>query len=124
MPPPCSGARGWVSYRSANFGFTLQYPTDGFLADPAPSDEGKTFLSREGRARLVISAAVNTSGMPLTAHRRWLMEGAYQGAGLRLSSATWPFVRALRHVRGLSPMPTERSTRAATCVLLWAQVSL
>lgn len=85
MPPPSSGARGWVSYRSANFGFTLQYPTDVFLADPAQSDEGKTFLSRDGRARLVISAAVNTNGMPLTAHRRWLMEGAYKGAILDYS---------------------------------------
>ena len=85
MPPPSSGARGWVSYRSANFGFTLQYPRDVFLSDPAQSDEGKTFLSRDGRARLVISAAVNTSGMPLTAHRRWLMEGAYKGAVLDYS---------------------------------------
>jgi hypothetical protein len=85
MPPPSSGARGWVSYRSANFGFTLQYPGDVFLSDPAQSDEGKTFLSRDGRARLVISAAVNTSGMPLSAHRRWLMEGAYKAAVLDYS---------------------------------------
>jgi hypothetical protein len=85
MPPLSSGARGWVSYRSANFGFTLQYPRDVFLSDPAQSDEGKTFLSRDGRARLVISAAVNTSGMPLTAHRRWLIEGPYKGAVLDYS---------------------------------------
>ena len=37
-PPSCSGARGWVSYRSANFGFSLQYPRDVFVSDPAQSD--------------------------------------------------------------------------------------
>lgn len=79
-PPSSSRARGWVSYRNANFGFSLQYPRDVFMSDPAHSDEGKTFLSADGRARLVISAAVNTSGMTLMAHRRWLMEGAYKGA--------------------------------------------
>jgi DnaJ domain len=79
-PPPSSRARGWGSYRDANFGFSLQYPRDVFVSDPAQSDEDKTFLSRDGRARLVISAAVNTSGMTLIAHRRWLMEGAYKGA--------------------------------------------
>jgi DnaJ domain len=80
MPPPASRPRGWVSYRNANFGFSLQYPRDVFVSDPAQSDEGRTFRSHDGRARLVISAAVNTSGMTLLAHRRRLMEGAYKGA--------------------------------------------
>jgi hypothetical protein len=79
-------ARSWVSYRNAAFGFALQYPRDVFVADPAPADpgsgtdQGGSFLSRDGRARLIISAAVNTAGITLATHRRSLVEGPYIGA--------------------------------------------
>src|SRR5262245_2830956 len=80
LRPPPSAARSWVSYRNAAFGFALQYPGDVFVSEPAQSDGGRRFLSHDGRARLVISAAVNTSGITVSRHRRSLVEGHYKGA--------------------------------------------
>src|SRR5262245_37323584 len=54
VPPAPSAARSWVSYRNATFGFALQYPGDVFVSGPSQSDGGRSFLSRDGRARLVI----------------------------------------------------------------------
>jgi curved DNA-binding protein CbpA len=78
--PAHSAARNWVSYRNAAFGFALQYPGDVFLSDASRSDGGRSFLSRDGRARLVISAAVNASGITVAKHRQSLVEDHYKGA--------------------------------------------
>jgi hypothetical protein len=78
-PAPSKTDDGWASYRDARFGFALNYPSEVFLPDPEASNEGKSFVSRDGRARLVISA-VNAQGLTLAQHRRSLMEGAYKGA--------------------------------------------
>ena len=80
VPPAPSAARNWVSYRNAAFGFALQYPGDVFVSDPSRSDGGRSFLSRDGRARLIISTAVNTSGITLMKHRQSLVESHYKGA--------------------------------------------
>src|SRR5262245_26985821 len=80
LRPALSAARSWVSYRNAAFGFALQYPGDVFVSEPSQSDGGRRFLSHDGRARLVISAAVNTSGITLAKHRRSLVEDHYKGA--------------------------------------------
>jgi curved DNA-binding protein CbpA len=79
-PPAPSPVRSWVTYHNAAFGFALQYPGDVFASDPSQSDAGRSFLSRDGRARLVISAAVNTSGTTLAKHRQSLIEDYYKGA--------------------------------------------
>jgi DnaJ domain len=78
--PAHSAARSWVSYRNAAFGFALQYPGAVFVPEPSQSDGGRSFLSRDGRARLVISAAVNASGITVAKHRRSLVEDHYKGA--------------------------------------------
>jgi DnaJ domain len=78
--PPSKTDDGWASYRDARFGFALEYPFEVFPPDPEPSNEGKSFVSRDGRARLMISAAVNAKGLTLAQHRRSLMEGAYKSA--------------------------------------------
>jgi DnaJ domain len=69
----------WTGIRNARFGFSLDYPSDVFVADPAQTDEGAAFRSRDGRARLVVSAGANSKGTTLAAHRRSLMEGPYGG---------------------------------------------
>jgi curved DNA-binding protein CbpA len=80
--PPASTKidNSWASYRDVRFGFALQYPFEVFLPDPEPSKEGKSLVSRDGRARLLISAAVNAQSLPLAEHRRSLMQGAYRSA--------------------------------------------
>jgi hypothetical protein len=70
----------WASYRDARFGFALQYPFEVFLPYPEPSKGGKSFVSRDGRARFLIHAAFNGQGLTLAQHRRSLMQGAYRSA--------------------------------------------
>lgn len=70
----------WVRWRNPRFGFSLAYPADIFVADSAPGHEGAAFRSRDGRARLIVSATANSDGATLVAHRRSLMEGPYKGA--------------------------------------------
>ena len=74
-----SKADHWASYEDGRFGFTLEYPADVFVAAPSRPEEGKSFLSRDGRARLLVSAAP-TKGVPLATHRQSLMEGVYVDA--------------------------------------------
>jgi hypothetical protein len=81
-PAPATSAKtlAWTGIRNARFGFSLDYPSDVFVADPGQTDEGAAFRSRDGRARLVVSAGVNSKGTTLTTHRRSLMEGPYGNA--------------------------------------------
>jgi len=80
VPSAPSAARSWVSYRNAAFGFALLYPGDVFVSEASQPDGGRSFLSRNGHARLVVSAAVNTSGITLAKHRQSLVEGHYKDA--------------------------------------------
>jgi hypothetical protein len=81
----------WASYRSAALGFALQYPADVFVSAPSPSDEGESFRSHDGRARLVIFAAPTTNGTTLPKHRQSLVEGPYKGAAFDYTPqrSTW-----------------------------------
>jgi hypothetical protein len=51
----------WASYANARFGTWLDYPSDLFSErDPAPiNNDGRTFRSRDGRARLSVHASHN-----------------------------------------------------------------
>ena len=90
LPSAPRQGRTWASYRSAAFGFALQYPADVFVSPPSQSKESKSFWSRDGRARLVISAAL-TNGATLPKHRQSLVEGAYRGAAFDYAPqrSTW-----------------------------------
>jgi hypothetical protein len=98
-PAPSKTDDGWASYRDARFGFALQYPFEVFLPNPEPSNEGKSFVSRDGRARLLISTAINAQDLTLAQHRRSLMQGTYKSATFRLYAAARHLVRAVRHAR-------------------------
>jgi hypothetical protein len=82
-PRPPSSSRpaafAWAKVRNVRFGFSLSYPADVFASGPAHTDERAAFLSRDGRASLVVSAGT-TRGTTLAAHRRALMAGPYKGA--------------------------------------------
>jgi len=78
LPGKADGA--WRSYRDASFGFALEYPADVLLPGPAGPRDARSFVSRDARARLLVSATLNTNGATPAQHRRSLMEGAYKGA--------------------------------------------
>jgi curved DNA-binding protein CbpA len=73
----------WASYRSARFGFTVEYPPDIFVFEPAQSDEHVTrFRSRDGRAALRIFGTPNLAGRTLTQYRAALIQERYAKATL------------------------------------------
>ena len=82
MPPTRGEARNWLSYRDARFGFALEYSTEVFIYDRSQSNDGQSsnFVSRDGRARLVIFNTVNVRRKTLAQHRRSLMEVPYKDA--------------------------------------------
>ena len=82
MPPTRGEPPSWVSYRDARFGFALEYPTEVFIYDRSQSNDGQSsnFVSRDGRARLVIFTTANLRRKTLAQHRRSLVEGPYKDA--------------------------------------------
>jgi hypothetical protein len=60
-PIPTTTASDWTTYNNARFGTLVDYPADLFSErDPAPTNnDGRTFRSRDGRARLSVYGAHN-----------------------------------------------------------------
>jgi len=72
---------GWASYRNARLGFSLRYPADIFVPEPAQSDDLVTrFRSRDGRATLQIVATSNVAGRTLAQYRTALIQERYRQA--------------------------------------------
>lgn len=72
----------WAIHRSARFGFSLRYPADIFVADPARSDEHvKWFRSSNERAVLRIFGTPNIAGRTtLAQYRTTLIQERYAKA--------------------------------------------
>jgi hypothetical protein len=71
----------WASYRNARLGFSLRYPADIFVPEPAQPDELVTrFRSRDGRATLQIVAISNVAGRTLAQYRTALIQERYRHA--------------------------------------------
>ncbi|MDX2263538.1 MAG: hypothetical protein NW215_01010 [Hyphomicrobiales bacterium] len=69
------------TYQNERFGFTLRYPA---LFEPAPPPEtgdGQTFITEDGRAKIVTYAALNTQAYTLSTYRRTLLAN-YDGYNL------------------------------------------
>jgi hypothetical protein len=81
LPQSRARGAGWASYDNALFRFSLKYPADVFAYEVGPSDANvRTFVSRDGAAKLQIFAADNVGGTTLTRYRRSRMEEHYAGA--------------------------------------------
>jgi hypothetical protein len=71
----------WASHRNARLGFSLRYPPDIFVPDPAQSNALVThFRSRDGRATLRIVATSNEAGRTLAQYRTALIQERYRQA--------------------------------------------
>lgn len=81
--PDWTGTVNWANYRNARLGFTVKYPADIFVFEPAQSDERtKRFRSRDGRAALKIFGTPNLDGRTLTQFRTALIQERYARATL------------------------------------------
>jgi hypothetical protein len=71
---------GWTSYRNAQHGFMIAWPSDVFPAEPArDSEDGQVLVSRDGAAKLMMAAFLNEQGVSLADYRRQLLEENYAG---------------------------------------------
>jgi hypothetical protein len=68
-------------YRNERFGFELKYPSAVFAPGEAPDGgQGMVFTSRDGAARLLVSAGQNETGETLRSYRRFVLSKSYPEA--------------------------------------------
>lgn len=80
--PGSAGEAGPTAvYRNERFGFELTYPATVFVPGEAPDEgQGMVFASRDGAARLLVSAGQNTTGETLGSYRRFVLAKSYPDA--------------------------------------------
>lgn len=52
-----SRAEGWQTYRNDRFGATADIPSDWRMEPPPENDDGRIFVSPDGRAKIVVSGS-------------------------------------------------------------------
>jgi hypothetical protein len=91
----------WTPHRDDTLGFSMTYPAALFrqvkasaadaARDKAEGRSAITFVSRDGKARLVAGAAVNTESVSITGYRRQNLAESYGDAKITYSRTadTW-----------------------------------
>lgn len=71
----------WASYQNHRFGFSIRYPESIFGAEPkTQTRDGQVWVSRDGSARLIASAGINSTAESIESYRQYVMETSYPGA--------------------------------------------
>jgi hypothetical protein len=92
--PPADAQQGtaWSNYTNERFGFTLSYPSSVFRPQP-PSDngDGQTFLTDDGRAKVVVYATLNDEKFSPQQYRKTILKefGGYDQMDYSPSGRTW-----------------------------------
>ena len=71
---------GLATYKNDRHGFSLSYPAAQFIALPAPNEDGRQLLSKDGKARLLVGTLANFDNKSLGAYRTFLMAESFAGA--------------------------------------------
>jgi hypothetical protein len=82
----------WVTYDNPRFGYSLYYPSAIFDAQETPEDrKGRTFASKDGRAKIVVFGAINDEELSPNEYRRVLLEefGGYDKLDYQPLGKTW-----------------------------------
>lgn len=79
------------TYRNDRHGFTLKYPAAQFIALPAASEDGRQFVSTDGKARLLAGTVANVDNRSLKSYHDYLIRETYAGADITYAPvrATW-----------------------------------
>lgn len=73
----------WASVADLRLGFKIAYPSDVFEAKAVPQgSEGQVFVSRDGKAKLLIGAFANTDAYSMAEYRDFLIKETYSGADI------------------------------------------
>jgi hypothetical protein len=92
-----NGALG--TYRNDRHGFTLSYPTERFLPLPVATEDGRQFVSKDGKARLLVGTIANFDGKSLRDYRAFVLNESYSGAEVTYAPVrdTWFVVSGIRN---------------------------
>jgi hypothetical protein len=71
---------GLATYRNERHGFSLTYPASQFIALPAATEDGRQFVSKDGKARLLVGTLPNFDGKKLRDYRTFVLNESYPGA--------------------------------------------
>jgi len=82
---------GLTTYKNDKHGFTLSYPTAQFIAFPAATPDGTQFVSKDGKARLLVGTLANFDGKKLADYRNFVLTENYPGANVTYAPVrdTW-----------------------------------
>lgn len=70
----------WERYENERYGFTLSFPADVFELDRAArQDDGLSFVSRDGEAKLLVGAFQNEDGYTPQSYQRYVANKSYPG---------------------------------------------
>jgi hypothetical protein len=73
----------WATVKNDRHGFAIAYPVDVFEQKSAPTtDEGRVFVSKDGKAKLLVGAFENADSNSLEAYRQFLIDEQYAGAAI------------------------------------------
>lgn len=73
----------WTTVKNARHGFAIAFPTGVFEeSEPPRTDEGRVFLSKDRRAKLLVGAFENAEESSLQDYRRYLIDEQYKGAAI------------------------------------------
>jgi len=68
----------WSEHRNARFGFALAYPSDIFVAErTSQAGDGQVFVSRDGKARLLVGAFRNDMGLSPAGYQDYIARHSY-----------------------------------------------
>jgi uncharacterized glyoxalase superfamily protein PhnB len=78
-----SAAEPWATFQDPKNRFSFQYPSGRFQPDRSSlNDHGSAFLSRDGRAQLLVYDSDHASGQSIEAYRRQLIAESFSDAKL------------------------------------------
>lgn len=88
---PASDER-WITYKNERFGYSLFYPS-ALFQDEAPPENGggQSFVSQDGRAKIVVYGTFNTENFTPREYRKVILEefGGYDQMDYSPTSRTW-----------------------------------
>lgn len=78
-----TGATDWATIKHPKRGFMIAYPASLFQSQSGvASEDGRAFVSPDGRARLLVGTFENTANFDLAGYRAYLLKENYTGARL------------------------------------------
>jgi len=97
-PVTAQDSGGLVTYKNDRHGFTLAYPSARLIAFPPATPDGLQFVSRDGKARMLVGTLANFDGRSLADYRTYLLNEGYPGAKVTYAPVrdTWFVVSGVK----------------------------